>query len=314
MTQPPTTPPESAVTAESSPAWRAWILPGAVLLLIVASILHYTNRNPLDRPDAFSWGGFTGALTVFIAYTLVAAMPALFVATLLLHLRRLLPLAYACLFVVALNLLCTGLYCFLLGRQPIAGSLTMLDLATIASNLCTLCALLGLMFIPILRPRGFRLQLTTAIALLTFYGTLVLLMILPRQTPYLFLDLLSWLRLPAAVVSLVTLPLVAYAGLRRRIPFAHQPPVDAGPDVALTCPRCGGAHRIPANGGQCPDCRLQIFIALAEGRCKSCGYALRSLTGEKCPECGTPFAPADPDKELLAWAAANERRPPPPAR
>jgi hypothetical protein len=31
------------------------------------------------------------------------------------------------------------------------------------------------------------------------------------------------------------------------------------------------------------------------GRCKGCGYSLRALTVPRCPECGRPFDPGDPE-------------------
>ena len=76
----------------------------------------------------------------------------------------------------------------------------------------------------------------------------------------------------------------------RRQDEPNRPPVDSSRDIALTCPRCGAAQIIPSGHGQCSNCRLQITISLAEGVCRKCRYPLRGLTGENCPECGTPIA------------------------
>lgn len=50
---------------------------------------------------------------------------------------------------------------------------------------------------------------------------------------------------------------------------------------------------------------------LADAHCPCCGYALRGLTGRRCPECGTEFDPASPVNtfvvgwpRLLAWVLA----------
>ena len=40
---------------------------------------------------------------------------------------------------------------------------------------------------------------------------------------------------------------------------------------------------------------LSLSPLADQGRCKECGYALRALTLPRCPECGRPFDPADPE-------------------
>ena len=171
---------------------------------------------------------------------------------------------------------------------------------------------LGLLFLPVLRPRAALFQKITAAALSLFQLATIIRATFPRLVGYRFIDLFNIAVALLAPVVVVMIPLAAYFSLRRRIPFTHQPPADVQTVVALTCPRCNTAQSIAPGGGQCAACRLQIFIALSEGRCKTCNYPLRQLTGDKCPECGTPFTPPDPDHELLAWAAANDRSRPVP--
>jgi hypothetical protein len=88
----------------------------------------------------------------------------------------------------------------------------------------------------------------------------------------------------------------------------HAPPSDAGRIIKLTCPRCESPQDIRAGHGECENCRLQISIALEEGLCEGCGYPLRGLTGDRCPECGHIFV-----KNVPAAAVAlpgNDVNPP----
>jgi hypothetical protein len=41
-------------------------------------------------------------------------------------------------------------------------------------------------------------------------------------------------------------------------------------------------------------------------RCKSCHYSLENLTEHRCPECGTPFDPTDPDTLSQRWTATDK--------
>jgi hypothetical protein len=74
---------------------------------------------------------------------------------------------------------------------------------------------------------------------------------------------------------------------RRAAP--HRPPADVSKTLSLPCPRCRNPMTITLPHGECLHCRLQLNIALEEGTCTKCHRPLRGLTGDKCPECGTPF-------------------------
>ena len=91
---------------------------------------------------------------------------------------------------------------------------------------------------------------------------------------------------------------------RQAVP--NRPPIDSAPVVSLTCPRCHTPQQIASGHGQCTHCRLDITISLNEGVCLACGHPLRGLTGEKCPECGTPIIPPDPNAHLAPVHADDE--------
>jgi hypothetical protein len=92
-----------------------------------------------------------------------------------------------------------------------------------------------------------------------------------------------------------TLLFCAWCIVFRRHDAPNRPPVDARRAIALTCPRCLSPQTIESGHGECANCRLQITISLDEGVCSRCRYPLRGLTGDKCPECGTPIiAPPEP--------------------
>lgn len=107
-----------------------------------------------------------------------------------------------------------------------------------------------------------------------------------------------WLYRLAEVGQMLTLWLTILSGATlawalafKQVP-SSQPPTDAHRTMGFTCPRCGLPQEMTLPAGQCSGCQLQLYVALNEGRCAQCGYALRGLTGDKCPECGTPLAVA----------------------
>jgi hypothetical protein len=94
------------------------------------------------------------------------------------------------------------------------------------------------------------------------------------------------------LATLVTLIVLAWHSAFRHA-HPNNPPSDAAQSIALTCPRCTTPQSIPIPHGQCTHCKLQFFISLDEGRCQ-CGYPLRGLTTNKCPECGTELPTTQP--------------------
>ena len=57
--------------------------------------------------------------------------------------------------------------------------------------------------------------------------------------------------------------------------------------LAVTCPRCGLAQRLPVGRSACGQCKLRFVIEIEEDNCPQCGYALYKLESATCPECGT---------------------------
>lgn len=62
--------------------------------------------------------------------------------------------------------------------------------------------------------------------------------------------------------------------------------------LSLTCPRCAHTQTLPAGKARCAQCGLRINIEIEEEHCRNCGYSLYKLTGDRCPECGTPLQDA----------------------
>jgi len=55
--------------------------------------------------------------------------------------------------------------------------------------------------------------------------------------------------------------------------------------------------------------RLGSVVRGLEGKCVRCGYMLRGLPEPRCPECGTPFNPADLEEDRARQESAPGDRP-----
>ena len=102
-----------------------------------------------------------------------------------------------------------------------------------------------------------------------------------------------WLMAARAIFGILSfffLAFVSWCIAFRSSVAPNRPPIDAARAVELICPRCKVWQTVQAGHGRCANCRLQITISLDEGVCGTCRYPLRGLTGDKCPECGTPIA------------------------
>ncbi len=104
----------------------------------------------------------------------------------------------------------------------------------------------------------------------------------------------SWLDIVVMALYVASMAFVLLASwhMAFRQGKRHMPPLDSARAVKLTCPRCESAQEILTGHGECANCCLQISIALEEGVCRGCGYLLRGLTSEACPECGRPIVRA----------------------
>ncbi len=83
----------------------------------------------------------------------------------------------------------------------------------------------------------------------------------------------------------------------------YVPVRDAAERVKFECPRCMKMQALPLGRSACPDCGLVIQIEIEESPCVKCGYNLRGLPKNICPECGTAFgvqAATNPDSMNFA--------------
>lgn len=80
------------------------------------------------------------------------------------------------------------------------------------------------------------------------------------------------------------LAIIVLALLNRR--FVPRSPAAELGEIALTCPRCGLAQRLPPGRASCRRCGLGIHLTIEEPRCPCCDYRLYGQV-RRCPECGT---------------------------
>ena len=82
---------------------------------------------------------------------------------------------------------------------------------------------------------------------------------------------------------------------RSSITFAKPEDVAA---LETTCPRCRSATRVPLGPSACGVCGLRFRLDVEEPRCLGCGYWLRAIQSDTCPECGRsvrePASPPSP--------------------
>jgi hypothetical protein len=70
---------------------------------------------------------------------------------------------------------------------------------------------------------------------------------------------------------------------------SYVPVNDSADRVNLECPRCSKPQELPLGRSVCTDCGMGIHIEIEDTKCLKCGYTLRGLTRQMCPECGTAF-------------------------
>jgi hypothetical protein len=89
----------------------------------------------------------------------------------------------------------------------------------------------------------------------------------------------------ATMMPLIALSLI---GIIDRMRFQQRGRIQRGKsEVELHCPHCGTRQMVPAGESRCPRCGMEFEITITEPRCL-CGYLLRDIAGDRCPECGRP--------------------------
>lgn len=90
------------------------------------------------------------------------------------------------------------------------------------------------------------------------------------------------------VTACGSLALIILSRMNRPIALATREYREAR-EIVLTCPGCRSKQTLPTGDSSCPTCHLRFTIRIEEPRCVQCDYLLFMLSGDKCPECGTPF-------------------------
>lgn len=145
----------------------------------------------------------------------------------------------------------------------------------------------GLAFAAAPRPQGFAKVLQRGTILM-----LVLLGAVALGTKFFILDWQTW--------GYRTLfpQVLAFAGfaamyVMHRLAATRQrkEPLEGVGALRLVCPRCSMEQTVATGTGCCAGCRAGFHVEVVEGRCGTCGYALRGLTSQQCPECVTALPP-----------------------
>lgn len=150
---------------------------------------------------------------------------------------------------------------------------------------------------------SFRFRGTTDRARIAGLASIVLMALMYIASFWLHGMLFFLISMALNCATLVILSFCAWCIVFRRHDAPNRPPIDADRAIALTCPRCQSPQTIGSGHGECANCRLQITISLDEGVCDKCRYPLRGLTGDKCPECGTPIVTPPESAEPTVPAA-----------
>jgi len=91
----------------------------------------------------------------------------------------------------------------------------------------------------------------------------------------------------ATMIPLIALSVI---GIVDRMRFHQRGRTLRGqPHIELCCPHCGARQMVPAGESRCPRCGMEFEISITEPRCL-CGYLLRDIASDRCPECGRPRA------------------------
>lgn len=151
---------------------------------------------------------------------------------------------------------------------------------------------LGILSIPTLHRRLFRVVRATTLVIAGLLGLVIILVILAETEMWKWGAVVRtmWALAILASCGTVVSPVLALVEFIQR---TGRPRVmDGQAIVSVTCPRCAAALHVACGLSRCGSCGLKITIDVKEPHC-ACGNLLEWMVDDRCPECGRAIPEED---------------------